>query len=96
MFGHVKQRVDIWLDPSPLNDAVGGSYQLMQGLFGMGTGGILGKGLGQGRPGHRPVREHRLHRRRRRRGAGLTGLMALLLVYAIIAQRGMRTAIGCA
>ena len=39
-----------WTRSAHYNDAVGGSYQLMQGLFGMGTGGILGKGLGQGRP----------------------------------------------
>jgi len=94
LFSHVRQRVDIWLDPNAHYDAVGGSYQLMQGLFGMGTGGILGKGLGQGRPDIVPYANTDFIVAAVGEELGLTGLMALLLVYAIIAQRGMRTAIG--
>jgi cell division protein FtsW (lipid II flippase) len=95
MFGHVKQRVDIWLDPmAHINDAVGGSYQLMQGLFGMGTGGILGKGLGQGRPDIVPYANTDFIVAAFGEELGLTGLMAILIVYAIVVQRGLRTAIG--
>ena len=86
--------MDIWLDPNAHYDAVGGSYQLMQGLFGMGTGGILGKGLGQGRPDIVPYANTDFIVAAVGEELGLTGLMALLLVYAIVAQRGMRTAIG--
>jgi cell division protein FtsW (lipid II flippase) len=95
MFGHVKQRVDIWLDPTAhYNDVVGGSYQLMQGLYGMGTGGILGKGLGQGRPDIVPYANTDFIVAAIGEELGLTGLMAVLLVYAIVVQRGMRTSIG--
>jgi cell division protein FtsW (lipid II flippase) len=95
MFGHVKQRVDIWLDPTAhYNDAIGGSYQLMQGLYGMGTGGILGKGLGQGRPDIVPYANTDFIVAAVGEELGLTGLMAVLLVYAIVVQRGMRTSIG--
>jgi cell division protein FtsW (lipid II flippase) len=95
LFGHVKQRVDIWLDPTThYNDAIGGSYQLMQGLYGMGTGGILGKGLGQGRPDIVPYANTDFIVAAIGEELGLTGLMAVLLVYAIVVQRGMRTSIG--
>jgi cell division protein FtsW (lipid II flippase) len=95
LFGHVKQRVDIWLDPAAhYNEVIGGSYQLMQGLYGMGTGGILGKGLGQGRPDIVPYANTDFIVAAIGEELGLTGLMAVLLVYAIVVQRGMRTSIG--
>jgi cell division protein FtsW (lipid II flippase) len=95
MFGHVQQRVDIWLDPTAhYNDKFGGSYQLMQGLFGMGTGGILGKGLGQGRPDIVPYANTDFIVAAIGEELGLTGLMAVLIVYAIVVQRGLRTSIG--
>src|SRR5690606_40050933 len=52
VFTHVQQRFEVYLDPASkeLYTAVGGSEQLMQGLFAMGSGGILGTGLGQGHP----------------------------------------------
>ena len=67
IFGHVQQRVAIWLHP--FDDAQGDGYQLVQSLFGFGTGGLTGTGLGQGSPEHRPVRQDRLHPRGHRRGA---------------------------
>lgn len=95
LFGHVQQRVDIWLDPTAhYNDKFGGSYQLMQGLFGMGTGGILGKGLGQGRPDIVPYANTDFIVAAIGEELGLTGLMAVLIVYAIVVQRGLRTSIG--
>jgi cell division protein FtsW (lipid II flippase) len=94
MFGHVRARVDIWLNafaPGNVNDD---SYQLVQGLFGMGTGGILGKGLGQGRPDIVPYAQTDFIVAAIGEELGLTGLMALLIVYAIIVQRGLRTSIA--
>lgn len=94
LFGHVRERVDIWLNafaPRNVNDD---SYQLVQGLFGMGTGGLLGEGLGQGRPEIVPYAQTDFIIAAVGEELGLTGLMAVLIVYAIVVQRGLRTAIA--
>ena len=93
-FGHVQQRVDIWLHAFEPRNLDGDSYQLVQGLFGMGTGGILGRGLGQGRPEIVPYAQTDFIIASIGEELGLTGLMALLLVYLIIVQRGLRAAVA--
>ncbi|MBJ7434118.1 MAG: FtsW/RodA/SpoVE family cell cycle protein, partial [Microbacteriaceae bacterium] len=56
---YVQGRFAAWLDSfNQANyDAVGGSYQLVQGLFGFASGGIVGTGLGAGHPGIVPLAE---------------------------------------
>ena len=93
-FGHVHQRVDIWLHPFAPRNIDSDSYQLVQGLFGMGTGGMLGKGLGQGRPDIVPYAQTDFIVAAIGEELGLTGIMALLILYAIVVQRGLRTAIA--
>ncbi len=97
LFSHVEARFDVWLDPSSnelYNRDGGSSYQLMQGLFGMGSGGILGTGLGQGHPDLIPLSFSDFIFPATGEELGLTGLMALLMVYALIVERGLRTAIA--
>jgi cell division protein FtsW (lipid II flippase) len=81
LVGHVGERFDIWLHPFTQANVEGNSYQLVQGLYGMGSGGLLGKGLGGGQPYITPLVE-----------IGLAGVMAILLIYGLIVQRGLRTA----
>nr|MCR4605789.1 FtsW/RodA/SpoVE family cell cycle protein [Eubacterium sp.] len=55
LFSHVKIRVMAWKDPwGHINDA---GYQICRSLFAIGTGGIMGLGLGQGLPNTVPVVE---------------------------------------
>jgi cell division protein FtsW (lipid II flippase) len=94
LFDHVQRRVDIWLHafaPRNVNDD---SYQLVQGLFGMGSGGILGEGLGQGRPEIVPYAQTDFIVSAIGEELGLTGLMALLLLYLVVVQRGLRASIA--
>ena len=46
LFGHVRVRVAVWLNP--WGDPTGGGYQVAQSLFAIGGGGVLGTGLGNG------------------------------------------------
>ena len=94
LFGHVRERVDIWLNAFAPRNVSDDSYQLVQGLFGMGTGGLLGKGLGQGRPDIVPYAQTDFIVAAIGEELGLTGLMAVLVVYAIVVQRGLRTSIA--
>jgi cell division protein FtsW (lipid II flippase) len=93
-FSHVHERVDIWLNAFAPRNVSNDSYQLVQGLFGMGTGGLLGKGLGQGRPDIVPYAQTDFIVAAIGEELGLTGIMALLILYAIVVQRGLRTAIS--
>jgi len=93
MFAHVKVRVDIWLhpfDPANLDTA----FQPIQGWFGMASGGLLGTGLGQGRPDLVPFAQSDFIVAAIGEELGLTGLFALLVLYGMLVQRGLRTAIG--
>jgi cell division protein FtsW (lipid II flippase) len=58
MFSHVNARVDAWLHPfsdAEYNKAFGGSGQLVRGVFGLATGGLLGTGFGEGHPWFTPL-----------------------------------------
>jgi len=47
-FGHVRVRVDIWLDP--WKTRYGNGLQIVQAQYAFGSGGIAGTGLGRGSP----------------------------------------------
>jgi cell division protein FtsW (lipid II flippase) len=94
LVGHVGERFDIWLHPFTPANVQGNSYQLVQGLYGMGSGGLLGKGLGGGQPYITPLVQSDLVFSAFGEEIGLAGVMAILLIYGLIVQRGLRTAIS--
>ncbi|MFI0420217.1 FtsW/RodA/SpoVE family cell cycle protein [Spongiactinospora sp. 9N601] len=96
LFDHVAARFEVYLNPEDpeLFYKVGGSAQLMEGLFALGTGGVLGTGLGQGHPQLIPLSFSDFIFAATGEELGLTGLMALLLVYALIVERGLRTSLA--
>jgi cell division protein FtsW (lipid II flippase) len=92
LFAHVGERFTIWLHPFAGQNPSHNAYQLVQGLYGMASGGLLGKGLGGGQPYITPLAQSDLVVSAFGEELGLAGLMAILLVYGLIVQRGLRTA----
>jgi cell division protein FtsW (lipid II flippase) len=88
LFGHVRTRIDGWLDP--FGDAMGGGYQMVQGLFGLANGGLVGTGLGQGRPDLVPVAQSDFIVASLGEELGLAGLFAILSLYLLLVSRGFR------
>lgn len=94
LFTHVQQRVVNWIDPLATYDDPGGGYQIAQGLFGLGTGGVFGTGLGSGRPETVPEAHTDFISVALGEELGFVGLSAILMVYLIFAMRGMRSALA--
>lgn len=91
-FNHVKIRVSSWLDPFSNYDQ---NYQVIVAQFGMAWGGLLGTGLGLGRPGLVPLARSDFIAAAVGEELGLTGLMAVIMIYGLIVARGLRTALQC-
>jgi cell division protein FtsW (lipid II flippase) len=91
-FGHVRVRVGAWLHPFSDYDAY---FQVINAQFGIAWGGLLGTGLGLGRPGLTPLARSDFIAAAIGEELGMTGLMALILVYGLVVARGLRTALQC-
>jgi cell division protein FtsW (lipid II flippase) len=92
---HVGVRFSVWEHPFSSANLLQGaqpSYQTAQGLYGLGNGGLLGKGLGNGQPFWTPLVQSDEIFTAFGEELGLTGVMALLLLYGLFVQRGLRTA----
>jgi cell division protein FtsW (lipid II flippase) len=92
LIGHVRDRVQTWLDP--LADYNRSGFQLSQALFGLGTGGVGGTGLGAGRPELVPNAVSDFIVASLGEELGLIGLAAILVVYLVLVTRGLRSALA--
>jgi cell division protein FtsW (lipid II flippase) len=90
VFSHVQTRIDGWLDPFSDVDRF---YQIVQSLYGLAYGGELGTGLGRGRPDLVPYAVSDFIATAIGEELGLTGLMAIIVLYALLASRGFRSAL---
>ncbi len=91
LFEHVRVRVEVWLDLWRYYNDQG--YQLAQGLFALATGGILGQGWNQGRPGTIPFASTDFIFAAFGEELGLLGTTAIILVYLLMVFRGFRIAL---
>ena len=96
-FPHVQERVQIWLDP--FATAQGAGFQVVRGLYALGRGGVLGTGLGAGLPGvggapSIPAVHTDFVFAALGEELGLAGSLAILGLYAVFAERGLRIAAG--
>lgn len=95
-FVHVQSRVENWLHAfdEEVFEKQSGSFQLVTGLFGMANGGLLGTGLGEGRPEITPLADSDYIYAALGEEIGLIGLFALLMLYMVFVERAFRTALG--
>ena len=92
LFDHVRLRVEGWLDPFADTESFG---QIVEGLYGMAWGGLIGRGLGQGEPWRIPFGYSDFIVAALGEELGLTGIMAMLLLFGVIVERALRTALVC-
>lgn len=92
-FSHFQKRVDLWLEPfTP--DNLERSNQLANGLWGMASGSLTGTGLGAGRPWLTSFAESDFIFPSLAEELGLFGAVAIILLYLLLVERGIRTALG--
>jgi cell division protein FtsW (lipid II flippase) len=94
LFPVVQKRVDIWLHAFQGTNPTNSSYQLVQGLFGLASGGLFGTGLGRGDPETVPFSRTDFIMAALGEELGLVGVFAVLVIYALIVARGFRAALG--
>jgi cell division protein FtsW (lipid II flippase) len=92
---HVKARVTAWMDPFSCYEKSAACNQIGDALMSFGSGGTLGTGLGQGHSdliGFAANADFILSTIGEE--FGLAGTMAVLLLYGLIVERGIRTALA--
>lgn len=89
---HVPRRINAWLFPFENFDA---NMQVINAQFGYAWGGLFGRGWGEGRPGLTPLSWSDFIAASLGEELGILGLMAIIMVYAVIVARGMKTALLC-
>jgi cell division protein FtsW (lipid II flippase) len=89
---YVHGRVDSWLNAFSNSNynAQGGSYQLVQGIFGLAHGGLIGTGFGLGAPQKTPLANSDFIFSSLGEELGLVGIFAILALYLLFVSRGLR------
>lgn len=86
---HVQVRFQVWVDP--FKDAQGQGYQIVQSLFSLADGGLVGVGIGNGMANNIPVVESDFIFSAIGEEMGLLGGGAVLILFMLFAVRGLTT-----
>lgn len=90
LFAHVKLRVMIWADPWKY--AANESYQIIQGMYAIASGGLLGVGLGNGLIEYIPVKESDFIFAVIVEELGMIFGLGIMMIYFLLFYRGIRAA----
>ncbi|MFN2275610.1 MAG: FtsW/RodA/SpoVE family cell cycle protein [Anaerolineales bacterium] len=88
LFSVVRLRIDAWLNP--WLDPSGRSYQIVQSLIAVASGGVFGKGPGLGSPGFVPAIHTDFIFTALVEEFGLLGGIAIIACFAFLLTRGLR------
>lgn len=88
-FAHVRNRIQIWIDPFANPD---GGYQIIQSLYSLADGDLVGTGIGKGMPKLIPVVESDFIFSAIGEEMGLLGASGILIAYMLFSVRGFATA----
>jgi cell division protein FtsW (lipid II flippase) len=91
LFDLVQQRVNAWINP--WLDPSGGSYQIVQSLFAIANGGLPGRGPGMGYPNLIPISHSDFIYSAIVEEGGLLFAVGLLIILALLVNRGLLTAL---
>jgi cell division protein FtsW (lipid II flippase) len=94
LFDVIQLRINAWINPWP--DSLGRSYQIVQSLIAIASGGLSGSGPGLGSPGVVPVPHSDFIFSSIAEETGLLGTLALLGVIALITGRGLLASVRAA
>lgn len=94
VFPHVAGRFDAWLNAFAPENVQSTSYQIVQGLFGMASGGLVGTGLGGGRPDLILYSNSDMIIASLGEELGFVGLAALIVLFLLLVTRMMRAGLG--
>jgi peptidoglycan glycosyltransferase len=87
LYGVVELRVDTWIDPWQEADSRG--FQIVQSLYAVASGGVLGQGAGQGFPTYIPVVHSDFAFAAVAEEWGLAGALAIVAGFTVLAYRGL-------
>ncbi|HXH80954.1 FtsW/RodA/SpoVE family cell cycle protein [Nocardioides sp.] len=91
--GNVQNRFNIWLNPMDYYYESPGSFQPVEALFGLGWGGLIGRGFGEGTPERIIYAESDYIIAAIGEELGLTAVMAVIICYGLIVERALRIAL---
>jgi cell division protein FtsW (lipid II flippase) len=90
-FSHVRERVDIWLNPWPVAQDEG--FQIVQSAFAFADGGVTGTGINLGNPRKIPFVETDFIFAAIGEELGLLGATAIIIAFLLIIGAGLRIAL---
>ena len=90
LFPHVQKRILIWRHPWDYTQDE--SYQLVQGLYAIASGGMFGSGIGQGYPGFIPINTSDFIFAVICEELGMIFGIGIIIIYFLFFYRGMRAA----
>ncbi len=92
LFGHVRVRINNWWNPWASPEGWG--YQIVQSLYALANGGILGAGLGRGEPYYIPAVHTDYIFVALCEELGLVGGFIIIGVFLVLAERMFRISLG--